>query len=334
MVVYSPDAGSLMVDYPGDDAGYVAVGSASLASVTESDGGTFINPNVPGAVYVNGEQVLTSVVGTVTGPIISDGPICDWASGTNQDLQLCPNGTGTVRVIATAVPAAGRSADGLNRGNEAVQCWTVSDANGEELCISNLNSADNTFAPAIMGYSNNAAGWPSISFSALTAVDSGTNAAVFTQAATATGAGLIGALGTKPLEAFYNYGTKVRQVDADGVHNFYKAIAVNAYSPASLSGNVDDYAGCTPDNSTTGGGLCRIDGGASSRNITGLTGGKDGEMRTLCAVGANPLVLKHQTTSTAVNQFKFSGGTDRTIAVDECRSILYDASTQRWRERL
>jgi hypothetical protein len=61
----------------------------------------------------------------------------------------------------------------------------------------------------------------------------------------------------------------------------------------------------------------------------------DGQLRTLCAVNAaGALTLKHQVTSTAANQFKFSGATDRVIAVDECRTVVYDSTASRWRERL
>jgi hypothetical protein len=121
----------------------------------------------------------------------------------------------------------------------------------------------------------------------------------------------------------WEYGTASPTTTLDGT------MAYTEVTTAALAGNVDNYAGC--DSAT----MCRVDSGGAARNITGLTGGVSGREVTICAVnGTGALTLKHQVTSTATNQFKFSGATDRVVAVDECRTVTYDATTTRWREKL
>jgi len=134
------------------------------------------------------------------------------------------------------------------------------------------------------------------------------------------------AITARPTHAFTNLGTKLVSFNVNG------AIGQRHISPTALSGDVDNYAGCT----TTG--ICRIDGGASSRNITGIVptfnsawDSSMSEFMTVCAVGSNNLVLKHDVTSTTTNRFTFNGGTDRTILAGSCMPLLYDRTSQRWR---
>lgn len=101
-------------------------------------------------------------------------------------------------------------------------------------------------------------------------------------------------------------------------------------NPTSLSGDVNNYAGCNNY------GICNINSGGSARNITGLSGGLAGDVLIICAVNAaGALTLKHSSaSSSAGNKFFFNGATDRTIAVEECFSVVYvyDGTNSYWRE--
>ena len=96
-----------------------------------------------------------------------------------------------------------------------------------------------------------------------------------------------------------------------------------AVSPTALSGNVDNYAGCTK-------ARCRIDPNGANRNVTGLTQGADGKILTLCniATGFN-VVLMDSVTSTAANQFALDA--DFTILPERCQEVVYDGTSSRWR---
>ena len=108
-----------------------------------------------------------------------------------------------------------------------------------------------------------------------------------------------------------------------------------ATTPAALSADVNDYAGCG------GYGMCRIDSGAAARNITGIAPAptlnasysQPGERQLVCAIGANTLTLVHESASSvAANRFKFKAATNITVAVDECVTLIYDYTTTRWRK--
>lgn len=97
-------------------------------------------------------------------------------------------------------------------------------------------------------------------------------------------------------------------------------------SPPALAGAVDNYNPTGLSTAT----ILRIDGGAASRNITGLAGGSDGLVKVLINVGASDnLVLKNETTSTAVNRFLF--GADVTLTPSQGAILCYDATSTRWR---
>lgn len=94
----------------------------------------------------------------------------------------------------------------------------------------------------------------------------------------------------------------------------------------SWSGNQDNYNGGGDLANIT---LIRVDGGASSRDITGMTGGSDGLIRIFQNVGAtNNIVLKNETTSTAANRFSLGG--DVTLTPSQGAILRYDATLSRW----
>src|SRR5262245_61665923 len=72
----------------------------------------------------------------------------------------------------------------------------------------------------------------------------------------------------------------------------------------------------------------------ASRNITGMTFSTtqlDGQQHLICNVGAQNIVLQHQVTSTAANQFLNSTAADITLAATQCADAIYDGTTSRWR---
>lgn len=71
----------------------------------------------------------------------------------------------------------------------------------------------------------------------------------------------------------------------------------------------------------------------ASRNVTGMvfaSAGVDGETHLIVNVGSTDIVLKHQTTSTAANQFKNSTGADITLTANQAADVIYDGTQSRW----
>lgn len=69
----------------------------------------------------------------------------------------------------------------------------------------------------------------------------------------------------------------------------------------------------------------------ASRNITGIVPPANNAALTLVNTGAQPIVLKNNdVNSAAANRFVFSGAADITIAASTRRTIVYDATLQRW----
>jgi hypothetical protein len=72
----------------------------------------------------------------------------------------------------------------------------------------------------------------------------------------------------------------------------------------------------------------------ASRNVTGLTftaAQVDGQTHLIVNVGAQDIVLKEQTTSTAANQFLNSTGADITLSAKQAADVIYDGTSARWR---
>jgi len=94
-------------------------------------------------------------------------------------------------------------------------------------------------------------------------------------------------------------------------------------TPTALSGDVNDYNLCTT-------AVCRINGGAADRNVTGLTAGLDGDIQTLRNIGTtNALVLKDESaSSSAANRFAF--GSDITLFPKDAQTVIYDGTLARW----
>jgi hypothetical protein len=96
-------------------------------------------------------------------------------------------------------------------------------------------------------------------------------------------------------------------------------------SPPQIAADQNDY---NPSGLATAS-VLRLDSDAS-RNITGLAGGGDGRIVAIVNVGANNIVLKDASTSSAAaNRFAF--GADVTLGAKQCAVLWYDAAEQRWK---
>lgn len=70
----------------------------------------------------------------------------------------------------------------------------------------------------------------------------------------------------------------------------------------------------------------------ASRSITGLVAGVSGQEAFIVNVGSNNIVLVNESaSSTAANRFLTGTGADVTLAANQIASIMYDATTARWR---
>ena len=100
---------------------------------------------------------------------------------------------------------------------------------------------------------------------------------------------------------------------------------ISERSPATFTDHVVDY-----DTGTTT--VQRLDGGASSRNITGFAGGRAGRLISIVNVGGNFLKLIHEhVSSAAANRIIVPNGTSYNIGVDSSVFLWYDSTASRWR---
>jgi hypothetical protein len=96
-------------------------------------------------------------------------------------------------------------------------------------------------------------------------------------------------------------------------------------SPTQIAANQNDY---NPTGLSTAS-VLRLNSDAS-RNITGIQGGADGRLITIFNVGSNNIVLQDaNASSSAANRFAF--GMDVTLGANQSISLIYDATSARWR---
>lgn len=69
----------------------------------------------------------------------------------------------------------------------------------------------------------------------------------------------------------------------------------------------------------------------AARNLTGIAGGSTGRLLVLQNVGTFPLILAHDTTSTAANRFYCPNGVDVTLPRYGEVELNYDSTSSRWR---
>jgi len=97
-------------------------------------------------------------------------------------------------------------------------------------------------------------------------------------------------------------------------------------TPTQITSNQDNYSPTGFSTAT----IIRLSSDAS-RNITGLAAGTDGDMLILMNVGTNPIVLKHDVTSTAANRFYCPNDEDLTLPKNSFCFAFYDGTSSRWR---
>lgn len=105
------------------------------------------------------------------------------------------------------------------------------------------------------------------------------------------------------------------------------ALASAARAPAQITAGQNNYS--------PGVGLFQRWSSDASQNVTGMTAGVDGETRYVWNVGANNIVLSHESaSSTAANRFTSATGADLTLAANKCVLAMYDSTSARWRVTL
>lgn len=117
-------------------------------------------------------------------------------------------------------------------------------------------------------------------------------------------------------------------LDFDATANSILPYAVSVagdISPSPLSSDQNDFNPSGLANAS----VLRLSSSAAV-NITGLAGGSRGRSITIFNTGTNNIVLKNQnTSSTDINRFAVSA--DITIGADQSTTLIYDATSQRWR---
>jgi hypothetical protein len=116
---------------------------------------------------------------------------------------------------------------------------------------------------------------------------------------------------------------------AGGVTNQGAEINSNTISPGALStGNNNNYA----PTGITDAFLIRLDGGAGSPVLTGLSGGTAGKEVILCRVaGSGISITAEDANSSAANRFT-TALTLLAVADGDCIRFVYDGTSQRWRD--
>jgi hypothetical protein len=127
--------------------------------------------------------------------------------------------------------------------------------------------------------------------------------------------------------ASHSNGATVIHILTSGAVSRFKT-DVYFITPPALAGNVDDY---NPSGLSTAR-YVRLDGGAASRDITGLQAPADSQEVTFFNIGTTDnLVFKDESgSSSAANRFTIAGG-DKTIAPKAAVTFSYDPTSTRWR---
>jgi hypothetical protein len=97
-------------------------------------------------------------------------------------------------------------------------------------------------------------------------------------------------------------------------------------SPTQIAANTDNW---NPTNLATAT-IIRATSDAS-RNLTGIQGGAEGRVLYLHNVGAQPIVLLNDATSTAANRFLCPEAANMTLEAGRSVQLIYDGTSQRWR---
>lgn len=113
--------------------------------------------------------------------------------------------------------------------------------------------------------------------------------------------------------------------DNAAAHQFSRPIA---FVPVNLTLNAD------ANNAAVGPAQwIRVTPATSDRTVTGIANGKTGKELMLTNVGANNLIVAHESgSSTAANRVVTQSGANVTVAPNGTLHLRYDATTSRWRQ--
>lgn len=114
----------------------------------------------------------------------------------------------------------------------------------------------------------------------------------------------------------------------NGATTVAAAIAYTAVTPSVLAlGSTNDYAGL--DGKVFG----RLSGNVAGSTVSGFANGTDGREIRLVNVGANTITITNQdAASAAANRIITATGASILMLADDCMILMYDATTQRWRQ--
>lgn len=130
-------------------------------------------------------------------------------------------------------------------------------------------------------------------------------------------------------EAAFNYTAASNLLVAPTVRVSEEFSITGDTSPAQLTADQNDYAGCGTTSS-----VCRLSVDTTARDITGITGGIDGRVLTLVNI-TNPGYIYlidefYNTSSTAANRLNL-GGFNCILSANDTATLLYDSTSSRWR---
>jgi hypothetical protein len=312
----------------------VSGGTANRIMATDADGGiSTASPAVGEAAHLTSTLRVDGNVDFRAIQSCGGSSQCDSVGAAGACCTVDSDGVvlstgGTANIPPLTVVAA------LASGIEAALVALFKENTNGFLTIGNFTGSGGGVAPAIWtrGTISTVAG-----FTVAAGVEAAADSATASSAALSLRGRREGATGgatTTPSPLTGRVTAEIRNsADIINAFNTNGQIGLRHISPAALSGDVNNYAGCT----TTG--ICRIDTGASPRTITGIVPGFNAAFESnisallwVCATGANALTLAHASgSSSAANQFVFSGGTDKTVAAESCFPLLYDRVSQKHR---
>ncbi|MFN6136821.1 MAG: beta strand repeat-containing protein, partial [Bacteroidota bacterium] len=299
-------------------------GNASIGSNYWDDAAPANGLLVEGNVGIGTTGPISSKLTVVNSTDGNKGLVVTGSAGQTANLVEIQNSGGTTLVSVGASGALTATAGATISGD-------VTSINANSNFATNINTGTSTGAVTVGG-------------SAAQTIDVGTGAANKTVNIGSTNGASTTTInsgsGTLKLNVDNNQITNINTGTSTGavnIGNSGSTVTVVNLNP-SYKVNVGTTLGSvTVDNfdiSTTGETVWRLTAFASGSNITGLdaTGVADGRVIILINVGlVDNIVLKHESGPTNTNNFRFPSAADVILAPDGSATLMYDATSQRWR---
>jgi hypothetical protein len=303
-----------------DSTGHITIGPGTDASQEAVVPYLYVNTNSDGGISVRDSTANAEQVMVLWGGVAYLGPV------TNTPLAFQTNDTERMRIvesgnvgIGTATPAdllhvyeatPGESA-GITIGNDGTgvsqQSW-----------LNLVTKGDGSHPLGTAGVQ----GWQIWA-----------NADASTTLGYTGGANGLG-IGYTDGSSWNDVALVIQPTDRLGIFNPFPGAGLDAGTSVALSGDISPAQITADKNNYDPTGLAKASvlrlTSDASRTITGLAGGADGRVMIILNVGVNPIVLANQNTSSAAAN-RFAIGTNLTIGADQSASLIYDATSQRWR---